>query len=352
MVEVKPTASVYGVGINQPANSLRALRTIGVLDDCLDAGFRFDRMSFHDWHDELIVEVPSGLGGSDVPANNALTRADLQKALMGATDRSGIKIAYGTTATSIHDDGYGVDVQLSDGRSGRYDLVIGFDGIKSGIRPLVGDRGDAAVFSGYSVWRLTVPRPSDVVFPRLYLGVGSKAGVIPLNDREMYLLLVTPEPGNPRLDETRFDDLLVERLAPYTGLIGDLRDSVSSPAGIVYSPLIEVFLPSPWHRGRIIALGDAAHACAPHLTQGAAMALEDAVVLAEELGADRSVDQALGAFMARRWERCRFVHEASHAILAAEMSVTIQTLAPTIAGMREHLPEQMAAVDAVLEQAA
>src|SRR6202000_2349484 len=78
VVEIKPELSVYGGGINQPANSLRALRAMGVLDEINAVGYQYDHTDFFAADGELIVHVPSVMGG-DVPANTALTRLNLHE---------------------------------------------------------------------------------------------------------------------------------------------------------------------------------------------------------------------------------------------------------------------------------
>jgi 2-polyprenyl-6-methoxyphenol hydroxylase-like FAD-dependent oxidoreductase len=351
IVEINPTHEVLGVGINQPANSLRALRAIGVLDECIEAGFQFDRARFCDAAGELIVEVPSGLGG-DVPANNALTRPDLQRILLAAVDRAGAKLRRAVTVSELRQDGDRVQVDFTEGDSGEFDLVVAFDGIKSAMRRRLFGPGHEPVFTGFGVWRVTFPRPAEVACSYIFQGIGSKPGVIPLNEREMYMFLVTAEPGQPRHDPAQFDDLVRERMEGFTGLPGELRDSLTGPDGIVYSPLSEVMLPLPWHRGRVVVLGDAAHACAPHITQGAGMALEDAVVLAELLAAGMPVERALSALGERRWPRCKLVQDVSHQILVTEMSITAETLPAAISRMRAGLPRQSAQVDAILNQPA
>jgi 2-polyprenyl-6-methoxyphenol hydroxylase-like FAD-dependent oxidoreductase len=351
IVEINPAHEVLGVGINQPANSLRALRAIGVLDECIEAGFQFDRARFCDASGDLIVEVPSGLGG-DVPANNALTRPDLQRILLAAVDRAGAKLRRGVTVSDLRQEGERVQVDFTEGGSGEFDLVVAFDGIKSAMRRRLFGPGHEPVFTGYGCWRVSFPRPAEVSCSYIFQGIGAKPGVIPLNAGEMYMFLVSPEPGQPRHDPARFDDLVRERMAGFTGLPGELRDSITGPGGIVYSPLSEIMLPLPWHRGRVVVLGDAAHACAPHITQGAGMALEDAVVLAELLGGDLPVERALSALGERRWPRCKLVQDVSHQILVNEMSVTAETLPAAIRQMRAELPRQSAQVDAVLNQPA
>ncbi|MGY1812344.1 FAD-dependent monooxygenase [Blastococcus sp. SYSU D00820] len=351
VVEVSQDGAVYGVGINQPANSLRALRTLGVLEECLAAGYQYDRTRFCDYNGELIVDVPAD-GDGDVPANNALSRKDLQRILQGAVDRAGVTVRYGVTVADLAQDAAGVDVTFTDGGQGRYDLVLAFDGIRSPMRRRLFGTAVEPVFTGYSVWRLTVPREPEVTSSILFQGPDAKAGVIPLSEEWMYLLHVTPEPGNPRHRPEEFDTLLRKRLDGFGGLPGRLRDAIDGPEGIVYSPLSEVFLPLPWFVGRVGVLGDAAHACTPHLTQGAAMALEDAVVIAEMLDAPGPLSRTLEDFQQRRFPRARFVQQASRAILDAEMQVHAGNLAQVAEQIREHVPGQMAAVQDVLAQPA
>jgi 2-polyprenyl-6-methoxyphenol hydroxylase-like FAD-dependent oxidoreductase len=76
----------------------------------------------------------------------------------------------------------------------------------------------------------------------------------------------------------------------------------------------EVLMPPPWFKGRVVILGDAAHACGPQIAQGGAMAVEDAVVLAEEISRDATIPEMLHRFVERRYERCKFVQHWSRTI--------------------------------------
>lgn len=347
VVEIKPDFAVYGVGINQPANSLRALRSLGVLDDILAVGFQYDRHGFYDEDGTHIVDVQSGLGG-DVPANNALSRLDLHKILIGAAEKQDVKVAYGTTMETFTDHGDSVDVQFSDGRRDSYDLVVAFDGIKSSTRRTLFGAEHDAVYSGFGVFRVTLPRPSYLRSVHVYQSLGVKAGFIPLSEATMYMFVVTPDPHGVSHQRERFAEILRVRMAPFGALPGQVRDALTADDVIVYSPISDVMLPLPWFSGRVGILGDAAHACAPHITQGAGMALEDATVLAECLDGPGSLDERLRAFEQRRYPRAKLVQDVSHGILAAEMSITAETWNGAVAGMRAHLPEQSAHVDALL----
>jgi 2-polyprenyl-6-methoxyphenol hydroxylase-like FAD-dependent oxidoreductase len=352
VVEIHPEPKIYGVGINQPGNSLRALKRIGVLDDVREAGFEFSHWAFHDQFGNLVVDVPTGLGGNGVPPNCALPRPELHRILIGAADKAGAKVRYGTTVSELNDETESVSVKFSDGSEGEYDLVLGFDGVKSGIRhQLFGDKYDP-VYTGYAVWRVTVPRPPELDYGGLYQSPFHKGGWIPLTEETMYLLLVSPEPERLHYEKSDFADLLRQRLAEFGGVLGEIRENLRQGDGIVYAPLVEVMLDAPWHRGRVIVLGDAAHACTPHLTQGAAMALEDAVVLSDELGKDQPLAATLDGFSERRYPRAKFVQEVSRGILDSEMSINEETLEGALKGMAEALPGQFAHVDEFLNQPA
>lgn len=348
IVEVKPDFTVYGVGINQPANSLRALSSLGVLEQCLEAGFQFDRSVFYDAHGDVVVVVTSALGGGGVPANNALSRSDLHRALIGAVEGAGGKVTYGTTVEHLTDEDDHVHVALSDGRQDTYDLVLGFDGIRSPLRHTLFPDAAAPVYSGFGVWRLTLPRPADVLEMRVYQSLGVKVGFCPLSADTMYMFVVTPEPERMTVPPNEYGDYVRMRMAGFSALPGEVRDAISGPEGIIYSPISDVLLPLPWFRGRVGILGDAAHACAPHLTQGAGMALEDGVVLAEVLDEDGSLDDRLRRYEQRRFPRARFVQDVSRGILQAEMAIDASNYQASFAAARAHLPAQMRGVDEFL----
>jgi 2-polyprenyl-6-methoxyphenol hydroxylase-like FAD-dependent oxidoreductase len=245
-----------------------------------------------------------------------------------------------------------VDVRFTDGRQESYDLVAAFDGIKSATRRTVFGSEHDAVYSGFGVFRVTLPRPDYVDGVRVYQALGVKAGYIPLSATTMYMFVVTPDsPGVSHRPED-FASILKERMAPFGALPGEVRDALRPEDDIVYSPISDVLLPLPWFSGRVGILGDAAHACAPHLTQGAGMALEDGMVLADCLDAGGSLDDRLRAFEQRRFPRARLVQDVSHGILQAEMSINAGNYDLAIQGMRDHLVEQTHQVEAVLNQPA
>jgi 2-polyprenyl-6-methoxyphenol hydroxylase-like FAD-dependent oxidoreductase len=137
------------------------------------------------------------------------------------------------------------------------------------------------------------------------------AGLCPLADDLMYMFVTSAEPGNPHHRGEDLPALMRDRLKQYGGIIGELRETISDPEEIVYRPMEVLFVAEPWYRGRVILIGDAAHATTPHLAQGAGLAIEDAVVLADELENKAGVAEAFEGFHRRRYQRCKTICEGS-----------------------------------------
>ncbi|MCX4163621.1 MULTISPECIES: FAD-dependent monooxygenase [Paraburkholderia] len=310
VVEQNPHWSVYGVGIIQPSNMLRALKTLGLGDACLAAGVGFHGWKFCDANGQVLGRAASlNVAGPGYPAVNGIGRPALHKILTDAVLAQGTQVRLGVTVAATVEKDHGIEVVLSDGTSGMYDLMIGADGAYSKTRSrLFGDRVRPD-FTGEAVWRYNFPRPKDLDWAAIYYGKNSKAGLVPLTASSMYLFLASPEPGNPRMPAERLHDLLRDRLSEYGGIVGKLREQITDPAAVVYRPMEVVMLPAPWHVGRTLLIGDAAHSGTPHLAEGAAMAIEDSVVLAEILADTVDLDAALAAFAERREPRTRLVYE-------------------------------------------
>ncbi len=321
IVEKRTGDFVYGVGLNNPPNALRALDRLGLLDAVLAAGAPLQGFQQYDARGVHVGVYAPPVPADGLPAGCALPRPALHAIMRSKAESLGVTISYGVWVEEFTQEAEQVHVLLSNGSRSDHGAYIAFDGIRSATRrALFGDAHEPR-YTGYSVWRKTVPRPAGLDFTEAYIGERAKASVILLTESTMYLLVVTEEPVTWRPPTAQLHTLLRERLAGFEGLIGRLRDTeLDGPDGIVYSPLEEVVLPLPWSVGRVIVLGDAAHACTPHLTQGAAMALEDAVVVADELGSDADVVAALQRVGPRRIGRVGAVQRVSEELLRAEMT--------------------------------
>jgi 2-polyprenyl-6-methoxyphenol hydroxylase-like FAD-dependent oxidoreductase len=322
LIERRPAFDIPGVGLGQPANALRVYDTLDVLDEILATGFSYDHMSLFDASRRLIVEHKFLLGDHRVPAFCALSRLQLHEILLGAAERAGVQVVLGVTVTEIQEDKDRVDVQFSNGQRDSFDLFAGFDGIRSTTRLYLVGTAFAPRHSGYGAWRVQARRPEYVRGMEFLQGIGSKTGAMPLSRDIMYLFHIRPEAPGAHISEQDHAPLLQERLAQYGSYVAEIAAALNSDSEIVYSPIESLMLPWPWFRGRVVVGGDAAHTFAPHLTQGAAMAAEDAFVLVREvLEDDVPLESRLMRYSMKRYPRCAFVYAFSGQWLHDEQSV-------------------------------
>lgn len=313
IVEKDPDWAVYGVGIIQQANVIRAMSDLGVVDDYIDAGFGFDRVEIYIPTGQHVATIPSPSLVPGYPANLGIGRRALHKVLGDRALAAGATIRLGVTVTALDDDGSGVDVTFSDGTAGRYDIVIGADGLYSQMRQHVAPDAPPPAFVGQGVWRYNFPRSADVTALCAYDGA-TGVGLVPLSDTLMYMYVTTPEPENRRYPRAGLATEMRAKLVDQPPRIAALAEQISDDEAVVYKPLEWIMLEGPWHRGRVVLIGDAVHATTPHLGQGAGMAIEDSIVIAEELQRQGDPQSAFAAFRARRIDRCRYIVEQSKAI--------------------------------------
>jgi 2-polyprenyl-6-methoxyphenol hydroxylase-like FAD-dependent oxidoreductase len=313
LVEIDPEWRNYGAGISLGGATLRAFRQLGMLDEFLALGSAQDGVSIRLPHGLEVGRLPTPrLAGPDVPGGGAIMRPVLGRILADATRKAGTNVRLGCTFKNVEQDSDGVDVSFSDGTRGRYDLVIGADGLYSKLRQALFPAAPAPRYSGQGVWRAVVPRPPEIATCTMWLGPRVKPGVNPVSKTEMYLFITEPRAVNEHLDPATFVDRVRALLADFPALeLQAISAGLGPHSQVIYRPLEGMLMPRPWFSGRAVLIGDAVHATTPHLASGACIGIEDAIVLAEELAQHDDVAAALAAFEARRWERCRMVVENS-----------------------------------------
>jgi 2-polyprenyl-6-methoxyphenol hydroxylase-like FAD-dependent oxidoreductase len=318
IVEIQDEWRPVGVGLTLLGPALRALASIGLIDRAVAGGSGISRLAIGDANSEIshTSELPR-LNGPRYPAAIQIARPAFHRILADETRRRAIPVRTGVTIASLSQEASAVTAELTDASTSSYDLVVGADGVHSCVREIAFGGRPAPRFTGQAVWRAMVPRPSETPpgFEQgtLYMFYASttKAGMLPVNAREMYVFLVENTPERARPPERELPALMREQLRDYRGLLGDLRDRIVDPEQVVYRSLEVLLVEPPWNRGRVVVVGDAAHTTTPHLAHGGGLAIEDAIVLAELVGERDSIEDALAGFTQRRWERCRMVVENS-----------------------------------------
>ncbi len=313
IVEILEKFDVYGVGIIQQANALRALDTLGVAEEALRRGFPYGRVKLCLPNGHQIGEA--GTPPIDkFPSHNGISRRILHDILKEKADHSGVIYRMGITVAHINEEQDSVHVQFTDGSQGSYDLLIGADGVRSKVREMIMGKYEPR-YVGLSVWRYAFPKPADLDTGYIHFGRRSKLGLIPMTADTMYMFLVSAEGENPHIDQSLYLEKLKGYMSEYPiERVQSLIEQVNTTAAVNYRPLETLQLPKPWHKGRVLIIGDAAHATIPQLGSGAALAIEDAVVLAEEIVKTDDLNQTFEAYMNRRYQRCEMVVKASETL--------------------------------------
>jgi 2-polyprenyl-6-methoxyphenol hydroxylase-like FAD-dependent oxidoreductase len=315
LVEQNPSWAPDGAGITISGPTLRALRTIGVIDEVLRLGGHWNAVDVCGPDGSLKVSVPvlPAEGADGLPGAGGIMRPVLADILGHATRAAGAEVRLGLSFSAMVQDEDGVDVSFTDGSHGRYDLVIGADGVNSAVRKLVMPEFPGPRFTGQGSWRAVVPRQREN--STIYMGATTKAGMNPISDTECYLFVLDKREGLDFIPPAEWPGQLAELLVEFGGYLGEIRDAlragIMKDARVLYRPLAGHMIKGPWHRGRIVLLGDTVHATTPHLASGAGIAVEGAIVLAEELSRRNYLEGALLAYAGRHYDRARLVVTAS-----------------------------------------
>jgi 2-polyprenyl-6-methoxyphenol hydroxylase-like FAD-dependent oxidoreductase len=305
-IDIKPERPTAGAGICLLHNTMRALETIGLAEACRESGMAFEVFREFDSAGQLLHTHPA-------PPSCGIRRPELARILETAAQDSGAILEKGLMVQELTDCGDRLEVRFSDGTQASYDLVVAADGVYSGLRKHVFGTGHEPRFAGQSVWRFNAPRPAQADGFCLYrTPTGKVLGIFPTSRASCYMFYLESSREPLRIAEDRSHVLIKERLADFEApAIRDALELITDSSQVIFRPLDITLVPAPWHRGRVMLLGDAAHAPTPQMTSGAGMAVEDAVVLAECLGSSTSVEEALTGYDRRRFERVKRIYDAS-----------------------------------------
>jgi 2-polyprenyl-6-methoxyphenol hydroxylase-like FAD-dependent oxidoreductase len=300
VVEELPASMLPGAGIYLPGNASRALRHLGLDAPLRPLGDLIFRQVFLDARGRSLFEMDVAGLWAGVGESRALSRADLQQVLLTGV---GGEVRYDTAVKELEIFDGTAKVEFSDGSVAEYDLVIGADGRRSTIRAKAG-LGGPAVPTGQIVYRSVVSGGPPLSDWTALLGRRSSFVAMPMGGRKLYCYIDETAPDAPNPADPR------AHLRTVFGSFGGPVPAILAAMETVSVARTDEVVLETWHRGPVLLVGDAAHATAPTLAQGAAMSFEDAVVLGAELkrsGGD--VAAALRAYEVRRRPRCGAVRD-------------------------------------------
>ncbi len=297
VVERRAAPPLAGFAVNLPGNAVRALHAAGLGDELEEHGTPVSRREYRTARDRLLFAVDeAAFWGDSLCVRRQRLMADLEAGLPSGCVR------YGTAVTSLETGDGVVRARLSDGTQQVADFVVGADGVGSAVRTqLFGSVAPTSARLSESSWRFLTADPGVDCWTAWTSSAGTLL-LIPVDDGQVYGYASASAGGAVGTDPS----WLTETFGDYPERAARAVDTATAdPAALHHASLSEVRQPV-WTRGRVALIGDAAHATAPVWAQGAALAVEDALVLADEL-ATRSDWELVGAAYERR-QRPRVEH--------------------------------------------
>lgn len=333
LVEIDAGWRSYGAGISLNGAIFRVFDRLGILEPFRAVGAMTDGVEIRGPADQVLASLPTpalhpGAGGS-----GGIMRPALARLLAARTRAAGVDVRLGLSVDAMTEGDAATRVGFTDGTAGEYDLVIGADGLYSATRAAVFPDAPRPRYIGQAVWRAVLPRPAHLPTCAMWMGPGLKVGINHVSDSESYLFLTEDRPVNGHVPPETHVEALRALLRKFPApTIQAIAAGLGDGSQVVYRPLESLLLPLPWHKGRVVLIGDAVHATTPHMAAGAMIGMEDAMILAEEL-ARAPVADALPAWQARRWDRCRMVVENSGRLAEIEQGHGTQEEHQKLMGM-------------------
>jgi 2-heptyl-3-hydroxy-4(1H)-quinolone synthase len=311
VIEQRPDFDDTGTGLFVPANGVRALAALGILDGIACRGRRIGQLRVRAAADGGSFEAVASLDRiwPAVGPSFAIHRSLMHEALLKAAL---VPVRMGVQLTGIRTEGTTVHVRFDGGGTARYDLVVGADGASSAVRGLLWPDAVAG-YGGESWWRGVVTCPPGLDDWTLSLCQAGNLVTIPLGADLAYWAAGVSRQVPFRDELPGRAARMRDRFADATGVATAVLDQVTDDATVQFSAADTAWVEDPV-AGHVVLIGDAWHATTPSMAQGAAMAAEDALVLAQELGRDRRpgvIGDALHRFAVRRLPRVRHVQEST-----------------------------------------
>jgi 2-polyprenyl-6-methoxyphenol hydroxylase-like FAD-dependent oxidoreductase len=305
VLEQAPGIDPVGAGITLFANAMRALDRLAVGQAVAARGAAAARSAILTWQGRELTRVPADL----LEGTIALHRGDLQAELAAAAGE--VRLRLGVEVTTVEQDADGVIARGADGSTERGDLLVGADGLSSVVRSAIADV--PIRYAGYTAWR-GVSRVS-VESGRLTesWGVGERFGLVDIGRGRTYWF-ATKNALERELDEPRGRKAeILRRFSGWHEPIAAVAEATDEEA--ILRNDVYYLEPLPrWSGGRVVLVGDAAHATTPGVGQGAAQAIEDAVVLVDRLKGTPDVFVALAEYEAIRRPRAEAVLRMSRRV--------------------------------------
>lgn len=305
---------VVGAGIWLGSNAMQVLQKLNLSPSIQKGSTRFEKIYIQSYTGKILQEIDGAFLQSRFGfGTHGIHRAALQRIL---TDYLDEPIHLGHRLQSITQDDKKVHLKFDNGQQSDFDLVIGADGIRSVVRETCVQKASYR-YSGQACWRaiasLTLP-PADQNNGVEIWGKpgGLRASYSQISNEKVYFWATKKTQPDLAIQPEKSLVSLKNDLKSFTGPIQQVINNIK-PENLIYSDLYDFKPIKDWSRGRVVLIGDAAHAMTPNLGQGASQAIEDAYILANELSKHlNDYPTAFSSYQARRRPKAIKVVDTSY----------------------------------------
>ncbi len=315
LLEAASAFGDIGAGVTLSPNAMKGFAHLGLDERVAAAGIEPTRQRIQHWRDGRVL-VPLQRADSRVKYGAPyvyIHRADLHAVLVEAAVAAGAKMRTDAAVETVDPQG----VVLRDGRCIEADVIVGADGLKSVVRRLF--EAAPAHFTGHVAWRALVPVDAPIAelasWPGIHIGPDHMVTRYPVRGGKLLNLVFFARQVGWTDDGWSISAQPSDLTTAFEGWCDEVQAMIAAAAHVplfkwainARTPLAELIIDD-----RVTLLGDAAHAMTPFLGQGAACAIEDAIVLARALVDAPDSGEALRRYVAARYERTAFIQRESN----------------------------------------
>lgn len=308
IVEAEPAVRAVGAGLALSANAIKAFQQLGLAEAVIRRGRLLSAFTIYNRQGRVITRTDSEAVSKKYGTDNfAIHRADLHQLLV--SELQGSTILTGRPVAGFAENDQGLTLRFSDGGSLPTDYLVAADGIHSAVRRQLLP-GSGPRYAGYTCWRAVTRTRLPLNATSETWGTAGRFGIVPLaGDRVYWFACINAPQADPAMQGMKVAGLQ-HRFRHYHHPIPDLLAETPDDA-LLWNDIIDLKPVPRYAFGRVVLTGDAAHATTPNLGQGACQAIEDAVVLADEVQKGPDLPAAFRRFEQRRMKRTHAIVNTS-----------------------------------------
>ncbi len=291
-------------GLLLTSNAVDATKQLGIYPQLKENAFTVSNINYRNEKNQSLMTFAKDKHFPDSAEFFSLHRNLLLKSLEQWVPSDTIQFNRSISALTSH--GQQSKVTFNDGTSGTYDLIIGADGIHSQIRSELFQQSRLS-HTVLSCIRLVMSKPSNLTEATYYIGQGRSASLLPIDKDLAYCPFVFSNSLLKNDVNQEPVELLKRLFGHFEGLLPNILANIDENTEVSPITPFNSLKMDSWITNNAVLIGDAAHALIPTQPQGAALALEDAIILADSIYNEDSIAQALHKYQLRRFKRVKAV---------------------------------------------